>query len=47
MLDVIFKGGFYRIKQKHLSLAKQIVRNKWGFYPTVVADDGEYCIIKL
>lgn len=47
MFNALFHGGNYRIPTKYLSLAKQAVKGKWGFYPNVVMDDGEFAIIRL
>lgn len=47
MLNALFHGGNYRISVMYLQLAKQAVKAKWGFYPTVVMDDGKFAIIRL
>ncbi|MDE5886718.1 MAG: hypothetical protein K2H46_03920 [Muribaculaceae bacterium] len=47
MFNILFNGGNYRIPVKRLVTVKQAVKAKWGFYPTVVMDDGEFAIIKL
>lgn len=47
MFNILLRGGNYRIPAKKLAIVKQAVKGKWGFYPTIVMDDGEYAIIKL